>query len=131
MLFAQYTIYMASTHTDMRKGVDGLFALVRNQLQLDPFSKSLFVFYSRQRNRLKILTWEGNGFSVYYKRLERGTFAIPHASSDQLFLTLSSTDLAMILDGVELLSVRRRPRWRPPARQRSGSSLDLGASIPV
>lgn len=110
-------VYLASRHADMRKGVDGLFALVSQQLQLDAFSPSLFVFYSRRRNRVKILWWAENGFVVYYKRLERCTFPIPDFDCEQNYISLSATDLAMLLDGVEISSIRRRPRWQPPGRR--------------
>lgn len=122
-------IYLASAHTDMRKGVDGLFALVKNQLSLDPFANCLFVFYSRRKNRIKILHWAGNGFGVYYRRLEKGTFALPRFDPEQKHVRLSATDLAMLLDGVELPSVKRRPRWKAPGRARTEKSMDKEAAV--
>jgi Transposase and inactivated derivatives len=70
-------IYLACGHTDMRKSINGLVSLVENSFRLDPFEQALFVFCNRQRNRLKILTWEDNGFWLHFKRLERGHFKWP------------------------------------------------------
>jgi transposase len=69
-------IYLACGDTDMRKSINGLVSLVGNSFELDPFKEALFVFCNRQHNRLKILTWEDNGFWLHFKRLERGHFNI-------------------------------------------------------
>ena len=70
-------IYLATAPADMRKGHDGLSALVKQELGQDVFSGHLFVFVSRKGNRIKILTWDHGGFVLYYKRLERGRFRLP------------------------------------------------------
>lgn len=67
-------IYIACGYTDMRKSIDGLAAVVQQQFQLDPFSKSLFLFCGKRRDRMKVLIWEGDGFLLLYKRLENGAF---------------------------------------------------------
>lgn len=67
-------IYIACGHTDMRKSIDGLVAVVREQFHLDPFSNTLFLFCGRHRNKMKTLLWEGDGFILLYKRLENGSF---------------------------------------------------------
>ena len=67
-------IYIACGHTDMRKSIDGLAAIVQQQFHLDPFSSTLFLFCGRRRNRMKALLWEGDGFILLYKRLENGSF---------------------------------------------------------
>lgn len=67
-------VYLACGSTDMRKSIDGLAVLVKESFQLDPFSNALFVFCNRNRDKLKILYWENNGFWLYYRRLERGKF---------------------------------------------------------
>jgi transposase len=97
---------------DGRKGMDGLAAVVRTHLGRDPLGGDLFVFRNRRRDRLKILAWQGDGFALYLRRLERGTFAFP--SGDTADLSITTTELAMILGGVELPGTRRRSRYRRP-----------------
>lgn len=76
-------IYLACGNTDMRKSINGLMSIVENAFELDPFEEALFVFCNRQRNRLKILTWEDNGFWLHFKRLERGHFKWPLADESK------------------------------------------------
>lgn len=106
-------IYLASCHADMRKGHDGLLALVKRELRLDPFSGHLFVFFSRRRNRLKILFWTEGGFTLYYKRLEKGRFRIPMVEEGARQVQISGSDLAMLLDGIDLSRARRQALWSP------------------
>ena len=94
---------------DMRKNFDGLAAIIETHAQ-DPLSGSLFLFRNRRGDRLKILYWDEDGFALWYKRLEQGTFQLPAAEQDRI--QLSSTELAMILDGVDLASIRRRKRYQ-------------------
>jgi len=102
-------IYLAAGVTDLRRSIDGLSALVRDRLQLDPLSGHLFLFRNRRGDRLKILAWDQGGFWVLYKRLERGTFAWPtEAQGDPV--TIRSSDLLLLLSGVDLSHTRRR-RW--------------------
>ena len=75
-------IYIACGHTDMRKSIDGLAAVVKEQFHLDPFSNTLFLFCGRKRNRMKVLLWEGDGFVLLYKRLENGSFKWPRDESE-------------------------------------------------
>jgi transposase len=96
---------------DMRKGFDGLCGLVRNELGADPLSGDVFIFLNRQRNRIKLLVWENDGFSIYYKRLEQGTYQLPRATDHEPSVRLSAADLLLILEGVELESVKRRKRF--------------------
>ncbi len=106
-------IFLSSEATDMRKGHDGLFALVR-QIGLDPFTGHFFVFVSKKRNRLKILTWTEGGFIVLYKRLERGRFKIPTPAPGESTVRLASSQLSMLLDGIDYSRVRRPKLWKPP-----------------
>lgn len=80
-------IYIACGYTDMRKSIDGLSALVQQQFSLDPFSNSLFLFCGRRCDRLKALYWEGDGFVLLYKRLERGKFQWPRKESEARMVT--------------------------------------------
>ena len=111
-------IYLATTPTDMRKGFDGLSALVAQELGEDVYSGHLFVFVSRRGDRVKILTWERGGFVLWYKRLERGRFRVPGLGPEQKSVTLDAGQLAMLLEGVDYRRLRRPKRWRPP-RQRA------------
>ena len=105
-------IFLAVAPADMRKSHDGLAALVEHVLQADPLSGQLFVFRNKQADRLKLLYWDGDGYALWYKRLEAGTFRFPAAVEGTTRLTISPADLAMLLDGVDLASVRRGKRYR-------------------
>jgi transposase len=107
-------VFLATQATDMRRSFDGLCALVQSQLQQDPFSGHLFVFINRRRDRVKLLYWCGDGFAIWYRRLEKGTFQVPVAGQGQVRLEMKASELSLILDGIELTSVRRRPRYERP-----------------
>jgi transposase len=107
-------IYLAATSVDMRRGHDGLVAVVRNQWKLDPYAGHLFVFVGRRSDRCKILYWDRGGFVLYYKRLERGRFRLPQLATDADSVTVDATELAMLLDGIDVLTVKRPRRWEPP-----------------
>lgn len=115
----QVKIFLGAEPVDMRKGFDRLAALVSEMLEADPLSGHLFVFRSRRADRLKILYWLGDGFAIWYKRLEAGTFRFPQVGEGQTSVTISATDLAMLLDGVDLASVKRRKRYQRPVRAAS------------
>jgi transposase len=96
----------------MRKGFDGLSHLVQSVLREDPLSGHLFVFRNRRGDRVKLLLWDSDGFLIVYKRLEKGTFRFPAPSDvDATSVAVNATDLIMLLDGVDLQSVKRRPRY--------------------
>jgi transposase len=103
-------IYVCVEPQDGRKSFDGLAAVVTARLGRDPLSGDLFVFRNRKGDRLKILAWQGDGFALYLRRLERGTFALPAADATEVSVT--ATELAMILGGIDLGSARRRPRYK-------------------
>lgn len=106
-------IFLCTQPADMRKGFDGLAQMVREFLGADPLSGHLFVFRSRRGDRVKLLWWDEDGYAIWYKRLEAGTFRFPAAAEGHR-LEVRAADLAMLLDGVELDSVRRRKRYRRP-----------------
>jgi transposase len=111
-------IFLCSEPTDMRKGFDSLAHLIESALTLDPLSGHLYVFRSRRGDRIKILYWDRDGYAMWYKRLERGTFRFPAATtaSETKGVEVKAADLMMILDGVDLGSVRRQRRHeRQPA----------------
>lgn len=103
-------IYLAAGTTDMRKGFEGLYGLVRDRLQGDPLSGHLFLFCNAQRNRLKILVWDGSGLWVCAKRLEKGKFRWPEIRGEQGKVQLSHEELALLLGGIDLRQAERR-RW--------------------
>ena len=102
-------IWLCLRPADMRKSFDGLAALTRQVLLQDPLASGhLFVFVSRRADRLKILWWDRDGYVLYAKRLERGTFRLPTAAGDSV--TMTGAELAMLLEGIELTGSRRRKR---------------------
>ena len=98
----------------------------------DVYSGYLYVFTSRRGDRIKILTWDHGGFVLYYKRLERGRFRLPEVRVGQVEVELESTQLAMLLDGIDVQRVKPPRRWAPPTRDkrdaRSARSPDLPAA---
>jgi len=94
-------VYLACGHTDMRKSINGLTLMVQETFELDPFGEAVFVFCNRQRNRLKILRWDENGFWLYFKRLEKGHFKWPSAGETGT-LTLNSNELLNLLETTKL-----------------------------
>jgi transposase len=106
-------IWVCVTPVDGRKSFDGLSAVVTTHLGHDPLSGDLYVFRNQRGDRLKILAWEGDGFALYLRRLERGTFTFPSAATADLSIT--ATELAMILGGIHLGSVKRSKRYQRPA----------------
>jgi Transposase and inactivated derivatives len=96
-----YNVYLACGATDLRKSIDGLAILVQENFNLDPFSKCLFVFCNRNKDKVKILQWDHNGFWLYYKRLEKGTFKWPSPSSGKT-LSIDERQLRWLLDGLTL-----------------------------
>ncbi len=107
-------IYLALGGTDMRKGFNGLYGLVRDQLLCDPLSGHLFLFTNAQRNRLKILFFDGSGLWVAAKRLERGRFYWPDSGDVEGKVQLSQEEFAMLLGGIDLEQARRRRWYRKP-----------------
>lgn len=105
-------IYFFNEPTDMRKGHDGLTALVK-AAELNEFSGHLFVFVSRRGDRAKILSWERGGFVLWYKRLERGHFRRPRVEPDAKQVILEPDQLTLLLEGIDLSAVRRPKRWAP------------------
>jgi len=106
-------IWLATQATDLRKSFDTLAELVRQQLQADPLSGQLFVFRNKRADRVKLLYWDEDGFVIIYKRLEEGTFRFPTAKEHGV--EIRATDLQMLLDGVDLDSIKRSKRYRRPA----------------
>src|SRR6266571_7718198 len=109
-------IYLAAGATDMRKGFEGLYGLVRDRLQCQPLSGHLFLFCNAQRNRLKVLVWDGSGLWVCAKRLAKGRFTWPQSGDAQGKVVLSHEELSLLLGGIDLEKTKQKPWYRkaPP-----------------
>jgi transposase len=105
-------VYLAAGATDMRKGFDGLFGIVRDRLGIDPLSGHLFVFCNGRRNRLKVLYWDGSGLWICSKRLEKGRFSWPVQGDEQGRVRMSSEELTLLVSGIELSRSRRKDWYR-------------------
>jgi transposase len=103
----RFFLYRAAT--DMRKSFDGLCGLVTNELQKPFTTGDVFMFINKPRNSIKLLVWDRNGFVIYYKRLEEGTFEVP--GIDEKSISIKWEELVMMLEGIALKSVKRRKRY--------------------
>jgi len=104
-------IWLAVEPTDMRCGFDRLAERVRAVIGQDPLSGHLFLFRSRRGDRLKILHWDQDGFVLWYKRLEVGVFKLPQANEGARSVELRASELAMVLDGIDVSKLKRVPRY--------------------
>jgi transposase len=116
-------IYFATELTDMRKGIDGLRAVVESTLEKDPYTGHLFVFVGKTKDKAKVLFWDRSGFVLYMKRLEKGRFQLPTVDRHRKQVEMEPAQLAMFLDGIDL-NARRLARWTPP-------SLGIDRSVAV
>jgi transposase len=105
-------IWLATQPADMRCSFDRLAELAASVTGDDPLSGHLFLFRSRGGDRLKILYWDKDGYALWYKRLEEGTFKLPKIDAAQKSVELRASELAMLLDGIDLRSVKRTKRYR-------------------
>jgi len=108
----QFRFYLCCIPTDMRKSFDGLCGLVSNDLQSDPLSGDGYVFLNKRRDRIKLLLWDGDGFWIFYKRLEKGTFQHPSWSLDNRSIIMPYEDLVMMLKGIDMTTIRKRTRYQ-------------------
>lgn len=109
-------IWLAAAPADMRCGFDRLAELAASVTGQDPLSGHLFLFRSRGGDRLKVLYWDQDGYALWYKRLEEGTFRLPRVEGGAGSVELRASELAMLLDGIDLRSVKRVKRYRPGSR---------------
>jgi transposase len=105
-------IYLAPGVTDMRKGYEGLYGLVRDRLQCEPLSGHVFLFANARRNRLKLIYWDGTGLWVCGKRLQRGSFRWPEANPGEVKVTLTGEEFAMLIGGMDVETAKRRQWYR-------------------
>lgn len=110
-------IWLSADPVDLRKSFDGLAALVREGLRGNPLSGDVFVFRNKAADRIKLLVWEEDGYAIWYKRLEAGRYRFPPAPESQPHVEVRAADLIMLLEGIDLSSVKRGKRYhRPVAR---------------
>lgn len=109
---ASVRVYLCLEACDMRKSFDGLHALVRDHLELDAFAGHLYLFFSRRKDRLKLLYWDRDGFAIWAKRLEDGSYAIPAPQPGARRIEMTSEELAALLSGIDLSAATRRKRYR-------------------
>ena len=112
-------IWLSTRPADLRKSFDGLAALVRDGLRGDPLSGDIFVFRNKSADRIKLLVWEEDGYAIWYKRLEKGSFRFPAAADGGAQVEVRAADLIMLLAGVDLASVRRSSRYHRPVPRRT------------
>ena len=105
-------IYLAPGATDMRKGFEGLYGLVRDRLQCEPLSGHIFLFCNARRNRLKLIYWDGSGLWVCGKRLQRGCFRWPQVSPGEVKVRLTPEEFTMLIGGMDLQAAKPRPWYR-------------------
>jgi transposase len=108
-------IYFCAQPTDMRRGFDGLVRMAEEHMSRDVLGGGLYMFVNRRRDRVKLLYWDNDGLALWHKRLEAGRFQLPTIESRCSCVTLTATQLALILGGIDLTSVRQRKRYRRPA----------------
>ncbi len=113
---SQTRVFLARDAVDMRKSFNGLIGLTESVLEQDPLSGHLFVFINRRRDRIKLLYWGGTGFCIWYQQLEQGGYQLPDVTTadERKGIEITATQLSLILDGVDLSSVRQRPCYRLP-----------------
>jgi transposase len=109
---ASVRVYLCLTPCDMRKSFDSLQALVREHLELDAFGGHLFVFASRRKDRLKILYWDRDGFAIWSKRLEEGTYAVPFGDGAERRREITAQELGALLSGIDFSTATRRKRYQ-------------------
>lgn len=99
--------------TDMRKSFDGLSGIIRNLLDTDPCNGDVFIFINKRHDKIKLLHWQGISFTLYYKRLEKGTFEIPSYNIASGSISLTYTQLVMIIDGLSIKNIEKRKSYNP------------------
>jgi len=106
--------HLYSQPTDMRKSFNGLSGIIRNELGENPCCGDVFIFINRLRNKIKLLHWQGNGFTLYYKRLEQGTFELLEYDPQVGSITLSYAQLVLLVDGLSIKNIQKRKLFSLP-----------------
>jgi transposase len=119
----QFYLYLPAT--DMRKSFDGLCGIITQAMTRDPLSGDVYVFLNRRRDRIKLLVWERGGFWIFYKRLEQGSFQLPPNAVQHDTIMLPYAELMMLIEGIDLRSVKRRKRYEISEISQKSTGLDL------
>jgi transposase len=112
-LSSSHKFHLYSQPTDMRKSFDGLSGIVQNNLDRNPCGGEVFIFINRRRDKIKLLHWQGISFTLYYKRLEQGTFELPEYDSSVGSITINYTQMVMIVDGLTIKNIQKRKQYQP------------------
>jgi transposase len=115
-------VFVATERVDGRKGIDGLSALVRSRFAEDPLSGTMFVFFSRRADGVRVLYWDRDGYVLVKKRLEKGTYKLPWRA-EQGRVVIEAAELLLVLEGIELRGAGRRARWSPRQAVRAQPTL--------
>ena len=107
-----HQFHLYSKPTDMRKSFNGLCGLIQNDLMSSPTNGSVYIFINKSRNKIKLLHWRGNSFLLYYKRLESGTFEIPNYDQKVGSLSLTYSQLVLLIDGISISNISRRKQYQ-------------------
>jgi transposase len=121
---AAIKVYLCTVPCDMRRSFDGLSMLAEHVIGCNPFSGHLLVFSNRRSDRVKILYWDRDGWAIWYKRLEAGTFQFPFAETGRK--EIAAWELAVLLEGIDLSKGRRRKRYSLPGATQNGESAQGG-----
>lgn len=108
---SSYRLWLYSQPCDMRKGFDGLSGIVRNEMGFDPMNGAVYIFFNKPRNLVKLLLWDTTGFSIYHKRLSKGSFGKFMPRDGTNAAQIRRDELLCILEGIELGSIQRRKRY--------------------
>jgi len=114
MMFSNFSgqrFFLCRQATDMRKNFDGLSGMVMSTLGANPLSGDMFIFINKRRDRIKLLLWDRDGFWIFYKRLEKGTFQLPTIDDGAQSIELTYDALWLMITGIDMNSVKRRPRY--------------------
>ena len=109
---ASVRVYLCLSACDMRRSFDGLHAMVRDHLELDAFAGHLYLFANRRKDRLKILYWDRDGFAIWAKRLEEGSYVVPSGGAGSRRIEITVQELGALLSGIDLSTAKRRKRYR-------------------
>lgn len=115
-LSSDLRFHLYNQPTDMRKSFNGLSGIVRNELDRDPSNGEVFIFINKPRNKIKLLHWQGIGFTLYYRRLEEGTFDVPRYDPSVGSIGLSYTQIVMLVDGLSVKNIQKRKLFKQPER---------------
>ena len=113
---ASVRVYLCLSPCDMRRSFDGLHALVRDHLQMDAFAGHLYLFANKRRDRVKVLYWDREGFAIWSKRLEEGSYVMPAANDGEARCEITPQELGALLSGIDLQSATRRKRYQRASR---------------